>query len=481
MKPSTRRISDPGRKQTLLALAIIAASLGVVGGFGWYASQGQHPPTGSDGCKVGQMVPDAHTIVLIDQTDRLSGEQLLYVRALILREYMRLGLTERFSVVGLEAARTSSYDGKPDGVSQEDTARKLPDFSRCRIQAGSEADWTTQNSEQIARRFKRLVGSQLAQTIEGLANTPPAPTSPILETIDRLSKSIAFASPQIRRRLVIVSDLAQHVPGGVTHYPPPGARFAYAGDAPLSEGDLSGMQVRIHYVTRDDLRAIQNPDHRSYWSDYFSKSGATDISIGWGLSPDPLNDTLSPPKDPARPGSRASLFKSDPGQIIAEPVPAQTVDAGAPAISTAPPKPDRAVAEPHYSVERFEPSTPIRLTGDGASMSKWPLSNAGTPVLHRAGRNELLSVVGLARQPDGLWYQVILQDGRKAFVPSVLISAPIPPASRVVSDRTALNGGVDRIACILPNGTEPLLGLQACRQAGGVRYPARTRSVANDR
>jgi TonB family protein len=463
------------KRETQTAVAILAASVLAVAGLAFYVWQNQRPPTGKDGCLIGQTVPSGHTVVLIDQTDKLDEDQLQYVRVLILREYMKLGIYDRFSVVGLAAADRESPPAAASLQGQQSIERKLPSFSRCRVQAGTEADWTVQNPEQVARKFQQLVGNDLAKVVGDLNNVQPAPTSPILETIDRLVRSVTFGSPQIHRRLVIVSDMAQHMPGGTSHYPPSGSRFAYSGGAPLSAGDLSGMTVRVHYVVRPELKAIQNADHRFYWQDYFKKSGASDFQIGWGLGPDTGDDSLSPIRDIASIDVPGPMFeKVRPPTIMVEPAltgnaNGSTRSAGVSKITS--PSPPSVVRSPIYSVEPYSPQSSIKVTSVGVNIRKWPFANPTTPILTKAKENEILSVVGLSRQSDGFWYQIKLSDGREAFVRSDLTSSKTPPPN--ILDPQSRSGVQANAAP--PPSAAPIRTMPRLVGASTAEYPASAR------
>ena len=77
-----------------------------------------------------------------------------------------------------------------------------------------------------------------------------------------------------------------------------------------------------------------------------------------------------------------------------------------------------------YAVEPFAPSTPITIQGAGVRLRAEPFATTDTTVLSSGSTGLALAVVGLARQPDWNWYQVVLKNGQKAFVRSDLTSAP---------------------------------------------------------
>lgn len=76
-----------------------------------------------------------------------------------------------------------------------------------------------------------------------------------------------------------------------------------------------------------------------------------------------------------------------------------------------------------YTIEPFTPSAPITIQGSGVRLRAEPFAGQ-TPVLSSGSTGLQLTVVGIARQPDWDWYQVILKNGQRAFIRSDLTSAP---------------------------------------------------------
>jgi hypothetical protein len=279
-------------------ISVLAISVFVA----WIKVTKPEPVDTRSGCPLGAGVPKAHTIVLVDQTKPLTEDQRAYVKTLILREYQHLNLSDRFSVVGLKLPRT---DAPPPG--QQPTHNL--DFSRCRIEMESETSLFTQSELITAARFNQLMGKDLDNFINELATASERKESPIVDTIDSLAEGVLFGSPQIKRRLVIVSDMAQKS-SRLSHYPNDGYLYAFRDMGGLrASSSLEKMQVRVHYLRRDQLANIQVPDHRRFWIEYFNASGTSDVNIGWGLPPDdsegnidklpPIPDTETQPIPPS--------------------------------------------------------------------------------------------------------------------------------------------------------------------------------------
>ena len=253
--------------QTRRALAILGASAAAIVGVGVLLALDRSPPTDPDtGCIAGQTVPREHTVVLVDQTDALSTHQIAYVKALILAEYQRLRPYGELTVRGVRA--------DPDDAGNS--------FSRCRLRRGAEVMGVASNPDMIEAAFKRTVGDALNTYLNGLHDVPSASRSPIIEAVDSAVDAPDFGPTTRDRRLVLVSDMAQNS-RSVSEYaglgsgldPSPAARSELT-------RDLHGVAVRIHYVHRPELAAIQTSAQRDFWRQWFTSQGAN-VKLGWGL------------------------------------------------------------------------------------------------------------------------------------------------------------------------------------------------------
>lgn len=90
-----------------------------------------------------------------------------------------------------------------------------------------------------------------------------------------------------------------------------------------------------------------------------------------------------------------------------------------------------------YTVEPFTPATPITIQGTGVRLRAEPFTGNDIPVLSTGSTGLALTVVGLTRQPDWVWYQVILRNGQKAFIRSDLTSMPQAGGARVATPAPA--------------------------------------------
>lgn len=228
-------------------------------------------PVDTSGCPTNQMLPSAHTVVLIDQTDRFTPGQIDYAKKVILYEYGRLHRYDRLTVRGV-------------GDDADAPQRK---FQLCRVQKGEEVLGIAVNEDQVARRFATVAGKPLNRYLNSLAKVGEARLSPLVETIATISREEDFGAGVASRRLVVISDFGQHSGNFSQYSRQPGLEggdgIALPADLGPYAADLKGAVVRAHYLVRPSLRHVQGEAHQATWRAYFKREGASDVAIGWGL------------------------------------------------------------------------------------------------------------------------------------------------------------------------------------------------------
>jgi hypothetical protein len=257
-----RRRTETRRAVVILVLAVLA----IVGvGVALYLSRTPKLDVAT-GCPAGQRVPPEHTVVLIDQTDPLTPRQIDYAKSVILAEYDRLKPEGKLTISSIRA----------------DVGEADHDFSRCRVPRGADVSDVTANPDMIEAQFRHTVGDALNDYLNSLRHVPTAPRSPIIETVDAALDAPDFGPTVKDRRLAIISDMAQNSQE-VSQYKGPGSGLDPSPDVrdELSR-DMHGVAVRIHYVRRPALAAMQTPEQRAFWTDWFRRQGAQ-VKLGWGL------------------------------------------------------------------------------------------------------------------------------------------------------------------------------------------------------
>jgi hypothetical protein len=151
-----------------------------------------------------------------------------------------------------------------------------PVLSICNPGDGATANELYENPQQVRKRWLEFSG-RLRNEIVTLTASSGAPISPIMEAVQaaalRTFNDVNVA--KVPRRLVVVSDLLQHVPGKFSQYDSV-ATFAEFKSSPYFSqvrADLSNVGVILLYLVRNG--APQKwPNHRVFWEEYFAAQGA---------------------------------------------------------------------------------------------------------------------------------------------------------------------------------------------------------------
>ncbi len=217
------------------------------------------------GCPSNGRMPEAHTIILVDETDALNPDTIEYAKNVIYNEYRWLPIGGRMTVRNV--------------ISNPDLAE---DIVFCRIEDGSNANGIIDNPRMIQQRFDEIAGERLQQLYEALSVAPEQEQSPIAEFVSIAMDRTNFGRNVADRRLILLSDMAQHSDIASQY----GAAPLLDPDAPALdhlEREMAGVHLRIHYLRRPELARLQTDAHRAFWTGYFANMGADDIALGRGL------------------------------------------------------------------------------------------------------------------------------------------------------------------------------------------------------
>lgn len=222
------------------------------------------------GCPQGHMAPVASTVVLLDETDKLSRDELAFAKSVIMNEYFWLPIGGRLTVRNI--------------VADPDMAE---DIVVCRMDDGSHELGLVRNPHKMRQDFQRIAGARLDELFTALRTAQPQKYSPILESIAAVFDKPAFGPNVRQRRLVVLSDMAQHSPlFSQYRRHAAGPRAAVAAEY---HRDMHGVAIRIQYVSRPELMRIQTETHRRFWADYLRGMGG-EVALGHGILLGEAND-----------------------------------------------------------------------------------------------------------------------------------------------------------------------------------------------
>jgi hypothetical protein len=260
-------LTSPGRAKGLgLKLRIAGAAalaLVLIAGGAALALKGRSAavPTDAKTLCPTKRPPSQIMVILLDVSSRFSEPQRLQIQNQLARlrdSVPRFGLVQVYTVDRLRRRLTA------------------PINHLCNPGTGAELNQMYQNP-QLAKKKWDGFAAKLRSDINRQIEARPHGTSPIFEAIQATALR-TFGKPEydgLPKRLVIISDLMQHVPGGLSMYKgvPPFDAFKNTDYFARVRSDLSGVSVLLYYLVRPKIEE-QGPKHVAFWEDYFRFEGA---------------------------------------------------------------------------------------------------------------------------------------------------------------------------------------------------------------
>jgi hypothetical protein len=200
-------------------------------------------------------------VVLLDVSDRFSEPQRLQIQNQLTRlrdSVPRFGLIEVYTV---------------DRLSRRVTE---PVSHLCNPGTGADLNRIYQNPD-LARKKWEAFATKLSGDVDRQISKPALPTSPIFEAIQATALR-TFGKPEydgLPKRLVIVSDLLQNVPNGLSMYDgvPDFASFQTTPYFSRVRASLEGVSVLLLYLVRAG-QDRQGSRHLAFWQEYLQSLGA---------------------------------------------------------------------------------------------------------------------------------------------------------------------------------------------------------------
>jgi hypothetical protein len=256
------RPAGPGSGTLAVAAAVLLALLGG-GGWLYYKSVQLHVATDRDSlCPTDRPVAGL-TVILLDASDAFSEGQLLQIKNALARVRDAL---PRFTALELYT------------LSAGNERLVKPVFHMCQPGTGAGLNQLYQNPRLVRERWEKGFKDKLDAEMEQLLHAPDAPDSPIYEAIQATALR-SFGDPaydHVPKRLILISDLLQNVPGKQSHYQgvPAFAQFKASPYFAAVRSNLDGVQVQLYYLNRSSLH-VQGISHIQFWDEFFAAQGAT--------------------------------------------------------------------------------------------------------------------------------------------------------------------------------------------------------------
>lgn len=248
----TARRGAAGRNA--LGLILIVLAMTVLGGLAAAAFVMRPPPTDAQSlCRTNQPIA-AHTIILVDATDRLEPRHRRKLRAVLLQERARLSQYDRLTVMRLNVRNPR----EPSVL-----------FSKCLPRPPEQTNPLFENARMTQQHWDEDFQHALDTAMRSAASRGPAASSPILASLRAIAADPDFGIEIPHRRLVLVSDLLENEPNGFSLYAPTASFTAWRAHDPFGPPDLSGVHLRIAPLDRPDFAPQQANALNSFWPAYF--------------------------------------------------------------------------------------------------------------------------------------------------------------------------------------------------------------------
>ncbi|MEA2724691.1 MAG: hypothetical protein QOH59_2462 [Gemmatimonadales bacterium] len=255
-----------GVKAQIAALGVFLVSLLGAGITFFVKSESGAVPTDKVTLCPTKRPPSEIVVILLDVSDQFSEPQRLQIQnhlARIRDSIPRFGLVEVYTVDRLGRRVTEHVT------------------HMCNPGAGDDLSQIYQNPA-LARKKWQGFARKLTSDIDRQITAPRLPTSPIFEAVQATALR-TFGKAEydgLPKHLVIVSDLMQNVPDGLSMYQdvPSFDKFKNTPYFSRVRSDLQGVSILIYYLVRSNAPK-QTPDHLGFWRDYFRFQGAEIESV----------------------------------------------------------------------------------------------------------------------------------------------------------------------------------------------------------
>ncbi len=257
-----RRRSANGRNA--LGIVLIILALATLGGLASAALFLRPPPTeASTLCRMDQPLA-AHTIVLVDSTDRLESRHRRKLRAVLAQERARLGQYDRLTIMRINVRRP-----------QEPSIL----FSQCLPRPPEQANPLFQNARMVQATWDEEFAQALESALRSAGFGGPQRASPIIAALRAVAADPEFGVEIPRRRLVLVSDLLEHNPQGFSLYVPDANYSAWVASTPNGPPDFARVDLRVVPIDRPDNATQQAQAIEAFWPAFFDAADVQSVSM----------------------------------------------------------------------------------------------------------------------------------------------------------------------------------------------------------
>lgn len=258
----SRRRGAGGRNA--LGVVLIVLALVVLAGLAAAALMMRAPPTDAETLCRTDAPLGAHTIVLVDSTDRLEARHRRKLRAVLAQERARLGQYDRLTIMRISVRRP-----------QEPTIL----FSRCLPRPPEETNPLFENARTVQATWDEDFAQALDSALRSAGSGGPQRASPIVAALRAVAADPEFGAEIPRRRLVLMSDLLEHNPQGFSLYVPEANYADWRAQASNRPPDLARVDMRVVPIDRPDDAERQANAMEHFWPAFFDAADVQSVSI----------------------------------------------------------------------------------------------------------------------------------------------------------------------------------------------------------
>jgi hypothetical protein len=258
----SRRRGAGGRNA--LGIVLILLALAVLGGLAGASLLLRAPPTDAETLCRTDAPLGAHTIVLVDSTDRLEARHRRKLRAVLAQERVRLGQYDRLTIMRINVRRP-----------QEPAIL----FSRCLPRPPEETNPLFENARMVQAAWDEDFAQALESALRSASSGGPQRASPIVAGLRAVAADPDFGADIPRRRLVLMSDLLEHNPQGFSLYVSDANYAAWRAASASGPPDLARVDLRVVPIDRPDNAERQGQAMEQFWPAFFDAADVQSVSI----------------------------------------------------------------------------------------------------------------------------------------------------------------------------------------------------------
>ena len=203
-------------------------------------------------------------VLIVDLSDGLTHSQSQYILQLTRRIKDKMQRYDRLTVYTLHMPEE----------------KLIPVFDKCNPGSSKEANPIYQNPRAIEKTFNLFFESPLDTLINDMRNKGTTESTPLLETLTRISQKYTSEGNIDVSKFYIVSNFMQHsnLEKGYSHYrsnrAPTIQNYQRNSISRVTFGRFSGAEVSLFYLLDGRRRNAWVNQHIQFWVDWFRQADA---------------------------------------------------------------------------------------------------------------------------------------------------------------------------------------------------------------